>query len=48
MTDAEKVKRIKGVVKMAEDWAEKQLMPNSHITNSALRDIRRIVRTESK
>lgn len=40
---AEKMCRVKGVVKMAEEWCNKQLMPEGQICMAALKDIRRIV-----
>lgn len=39
----EKVERIKGVIKMAEDWCDKQLMSEGKVCMAALKDIRRIV-----
>ena len=39
-----KLKKIEGVVAMAEEWAEKQLLPEGLLCISALKDIRRIVR----
>lgn len=46
ITDREKIKRIKRTIKTAERWCNKQLMPESQIVMSALKDIRRIVNTK--
>lgn len=43
LDDSEKIKRIKKVITMAENWAEKQVMSESSICIGALKDIRRIV-----
>ncbi len=42
-TESAKIERIKGVIKMAEEWCKIQLMPEGMICMSALKDIRRIV-----
>jgi len=39
------IEKIQLTVTLAEDWSDRQLMPESSITMSALKDIRRIVRT---
>ena len=46
MTDKEKIEAIKGIVKEAESFADKQLMSVGIIGISALKAIRRIVREE--
>ena len=48
MTNSEKVEQIKDVIKLAEEWAKDQHIPEEQITRAALKDIRRIVRIESK
>ena len=42
MSDAEKVKRIKKMIKLAEKWNEMQMMPTSLIAVTTFRAIRRI------
>ena len=44
MTDKEKIKAIKGIIKEAEDFADKQLLSLGVIGISALKAIRRIVK----
>lgn len=39
-----RLKQIESIVTLAEEWSERQLMEQSLITMSALKDIRRIVR----
>lgn len=49
MTAAElKLKRIEGVVQMAEEWAVKQLLPEGQLCMAAVKDIRRILREKTK
>lgn len=36
--------KIEGVIKQAEDWCDKQLLPETEICIAALKDIRRIMR----
>jgi len=43
--NTEKVEKIKQVIKLAEEWADDQVLPESDIWLSALKDIRRIVRS---
>lgn len=38
-----KVERIKATVKLADEWAAEQVMPESDICMGALKDVRRIV-----
>ncbi len=42
-TAKQKIERIKGVIEMAEDWANLQLMPEGQLCMAALKDVRRIV-----
>ena len=43
-TPEQKLERVRGVIKMAEDWCDKQLMSEGQICMAALKDVRRIVR----
>jgi hypothetical protein len=45
MTDKEKLEFIEKVIKTAEKWCDNQSMPESAVCMSALKDIRRVVRT---
>ena len=43
MNDAEKVKTIKGMIKLAEKWNKRQMLPTGLIAVNTFRAIRRIV-----
>lgn len=43
MNDKEKIERIRDIIAMAERWSAEQLMPETDIVMSALKDIRRVV-----
>lgn len=45
---ANTISKIKGVIAMAEEWAETQAMPETSACMSALKDIRRMVNTHSE
>ena len=44
MNDKEKVDAIRAVIKKAEEWCDKQEMPESSVVIAALKNIRRIIR----
>jgi len=37
------IRRIEGVIKLAEDWNSEQVIPENEICKSALKEIRRII-----
>ena len=43
MENAKKIEQIKGMIKLAEEWSDKQMMPTGLIAVNTLRAIRRII-----
>ena len=48
MLDNEKLKKIEAIILMAENWCDKQILPEGSVCVSALKDIRRVVRIKKE